>query len=297
QEAPAVQEPAFNHATRVANLIHMYRIESGLRPEIAESSELKGDDWRKKQTEIKRAQRKRDYAMENACLSCPRQDGCEIKANGFEEGMATVHPRLIPSEKYPHTNKGETLQAMIIRISNNSEAHCDPAQDGIFFEVDKMEPVISIDAGEAQLAVPLVDHELETAYEKRNEKIKEASDFLNQSHRDKATLKYRNPANPTAVEKLEKIHFAKFAGKLEEACGLCPDHGHCPIANDANPAKAWENAHYYSDQSSDPDWPYEINTNGIGHESRKKFFSRIKQDSHASCVPPAIDSEDMPKVA
>lgn len=301
EEPPAPQKPVYDNSTKVANLTRMYSIESLLKPRIAKLSELTGDDWRKEQAQVKRAQVKRDNAMENACSACSRQDGCEIKAKGFEEGMAVVHPRLKPSEKYPHTNVGESLQEMIIRHASTPDSHCDPAEDGIVFEIDDTEqevaPVIAITADEATLAVPLVDNELETAYEKRNEILQEASDFLNKSHRDKGILKYGNPANPTAVKKLAEINFGRFATKLEEACSICPDHGTCPIVKEPDPAKAWEDAHYYSDKASEPSWPNEVSENGIGHESRKAFFERTKQDPHAPCAPPAVDLENMPKVA
>ncbi len=302
-ETPVPKEPTYDNTTKVTSLTRMYTIESWLRQEIPKLPGLKGDDWRKKRTQVMRVQSKRDNAMENACSACSRQDGCEIKDKGFEEGMAVVHPRIRPSQKYPHTNIGESLQEMVIRHAANPDSHCDPAKDGITFEeaveidVAETAPVIAITADEATLAVPLVDHELETAYEKRNEILKEAGDFLNKSHRDKGIIKYGNPANPTALKKLAEINFGRFATKLDEACALCPDHGTCPIVKEAEPAKAWSDAHYYSDQPSDPSWPNEVSENGIGHESRKAFFERVKKDSHASCVPPAVDFENMSEVA
>lgn len=294
EEPPAPQEPTYDDKAKVANLIHMYKIRSGIGPKISELHTLKGDAWGNKATEIKRDKSKGDIYIKRACATCTRQNDCDEKGKTFEQGIGAIHPRLKPSEKYPHANIGESLLEMIQRQTKNPDAHCNPAKDEIALDLDEISPVIEITAGEAVVVSTEDEGDRTTAnLELRNAHLAKADKALSKRNSLNRQAKMSVPEKSGRLAEESNDFFEIFSDELKQGCSSCSDRGVCPLALDP---VAWDEAKHYS-RSPSTEWEDTVDDNGVKHESREQWRRRREQDPNASCVPPVADSENIPKVA
>ncbi|OGL30450.1 hypothetical protein A3F37_01070 [Candidatus Saccharibacteria bacterium RIFCSPHIGHO2_12_FULL_41_12] len=281
---------SYDHISRVTNLVHMLRVGIGLSPKIARLATVPPDERGALLREIKRDQALRDNFMEQACVSCPRQDDCdEIKGKGWE-GMQDVHPQLTESAKFGIIGEKEPMNVMIVRVVPNPKAHCNPEKDEIAISKnEETKPIVIDGSGMASLNVPFVDEEVEFLYEKRNEHLDKAIIALNARNRAKALAQRGNPRLREKRESNERDKFKLFISEIMQACQVCPDNPTCPLASSP---RAWDQAHHYKDKA-----PYGWESreeNGIGHETRTHFDKRRAKDPTASCVPPKRSLSDRP---
>jgi len=279
QEAPAeAAAPLKNidHNTRAGNLINVYRISLGLGPKIAKIVGLRDEQRSSLEREIRRDKNSREHFMENACAACPNQDSCDIKEKGFE-GLMDVHPQLKPSMYEDVVYETESLQEMIIRISNNPGDHCDPTADGEAPTKPVNEAKVIDDEGDREAA----------NLELRDTHLDKAAAALTESNKADHILKELNPGNTEGYEEKSANYFRKFADELCQGCRLCNEAADCPGA--FNP-KVWAEAKHYK-KSPIKEWEQTIGDNGIQNESRDKWQKRRASDPAAPCFPKSTETD------